>query len=360
MKSNICDRESRAREHYKDFFYYAILLALAAGIFLAIVSWLHICSEACSQGHNYRLYGLSFETFGIPFFAVLFLMQLLSRKIPHLSSFVALSLSGALGAEIMFTYAQKNIIGHWCPVCLGIATSVALAFSFIAYQYLDEMWNNLKNRQGGEVMKGLIKGLFCVCVAMLGFVFSLAGFAKFNQLQAAENNIKESIAFGNLKSHVEVYVFTDWECPSCRKIEPELEKASPEIMKKAALMYVDLPVHPESMNFTPYNLAFMINNKKNYFEIRNILTDLSIKTDSPTDEQVESALSKIGVKYKQLNYSDVAVGIKFFKHVAKQFNVDRTPTVVIVNKDKKKGKKLIGGSEITEENILKAIDSLSN
>jgi protein-disulfide isomerase len=194
---------------------------------------------------------------------------------------------------------------------------------------------------------------------LLGFLFSQFGLAKFNKLQAAEDSIKDKVAFGSLSAPVEVYVFTDWECISCRKVEPVLEKSSPDIMKKARLIYVDLPVHPESMNFTPYNLSFMIHNKPQYFRLRDALTELSTTTQAPTDEQVEALAKKLGVKYKQLNYADVSVGTKYFQHIADQFKVDRTPTVVIVNKDKKKGKKLIGGNEITEDNIMRAIDSLS-
>lgn len=351
----------RTRALTKESILYGLtLLALSAGFILAFVSWLRICSEACSEGHNYRLYGIPFEAVGIPFFGILLLGHVLSIRFPRLSIFVAMGLAGAVGAEIMFTYAQKNIIGHWCPLCLSIAATVFIAFLSVAYEYFDELLNYINSRNKGGVMKGIFKGFMCVFLAFLGFVFSQAGFAKYNQLQAAENEVKDQVAFGNLKSPVEVYVFTDWECPSCRHVEPIIEKASPEIMKKARLIFVDLPVHAESMNFTPYNLSFMIKNKPQYFRLRDALTEMSKGSAAPTDEQVEAAAKKLGVTYDQLNYSDVAVGIKYFKHLAKQFSVDRTPTVVIVNKEKKKGKKLIGGGEITQDNLMKAIDSLQN
>lgn len=339
--------------------FFLTLLVLAFGFILAIASWMRICSEACSQGHQYRLYGYTFETIGIPFFGMLIIAQLLSRRFPSLALFVGASISGAVGAELMFTYAQKYMIGHWCPICLSIAFSIFAAFILLAYQYFSRLLNILNNGQKGEIMRSISKGVMSLLLVAFGFIFSQSGLTKFNQLQAAENSIRDRIAFGNLESPVEVYVFTDWECPSCRKVEPALEKASPQIMKKASILYVDMPIHPESMNFTPYNLSFMIKNKNQYFRLRDELTELSLKTDTPTDEEVEALAKKLGVNYEQLNYSDIATGIKYFKHLAKQFNVDRTPTVVIVNKNQKKGKKLIGGSEITEENILKSIDSLS-
>lgn len=282
-----------------------------------------------------------------------------SKRFKSLESIVAVGISASLGAEIMFTYAQYAIICKWCPICLMVATTVAILFILISIRSINKLVASINNHQNEEIMKNLFKGASCLFIIFLGFFFSFLGFGKFNQLQAAENNIKESIAFGNLKSPIEIYIFTDWECPSCRKIEPMLDTSGPEIMKKARVIFVDLPVHPESMNFTPFNLSFMIKDKKDYLKIRDILTEISLKTDAPTDEQVEAAVKKINVKYEQLNYADVSVGIKYFKHLAKQFNVDRTPTVVIVNKDKKKGKKLIGATEISAVNILNAIEALS-
>lgn len=334
-------------------------IVLSIGFILAIVSWLRICSEACSEGHNYRLYGFTFESIGIPFFGALTLAQLSTPKIPQMNNFVFVALSVGVGAEFMFIYAQKYIIGHWCPICLCVAASVIVAFLLTMYNFVNNAINTLDQRQRRGKMKNFFKFTLSLALVAFGFLFSQAGLAKFDQLQAAEKSIKESIAFGDQSSHVEVYVFTDWECPACRKIESVLERAGPEIMKKAALVYVDMAVHPESTNFTPYNLSFMIKDKPQYFKLREMLTQLSERTTTPSDELVEDGAKKLGVKYEQLHYSDIDMGIKYFQHLAKQFGVDRTPTVVIVNKEKKKGKKLIGGVEITQENILNAIESLS-
>jgi thiol-disulfide isomerase/thioredoxin len=334
------------------------VLAIFSGLALSVMSLMNLCSQACAEGHNYRLYGLRFEYIGIGFFSFLLFVQLLSSKIPSYSSLIFLLIAGALGSEIMFIYAQKYIIGQWCLVCLGIATSVFIAALTITVDYLVELKLFIKNRQKGEFMKSICKAFFFITIATGGFLFSQLGFVKFNQLHAAENSIKDSIAFGNLESPLEVYVFTDWECPSCRKIDPILEEMFPEITKNARLIFVDFVIHPESMNFTPYNLSFMIKDKAQYMKLRDLLTDVSLKTSTPTDQDIEKAIKPLGAKYEQLNYADVAVAIKYFKHVGKQFGVDRTPTVVIVNKNQKKGKKLIGASEITKENITKAIDSL--
>jgi hypothetical protein len=133
---------------------------------------------------------------------------------------------------------------------------------------------------------------------------------------------------------------------------------APAIMQKAKLTFVDEAVHPETLNFTPYNLSFMINNKPQYFALRNALAQLSESTKTPSDEQVEKMAASIGTQYRQLNYSDVALGIKYFKHLVKQLEVEGTPTMVIVNKETKKGKRLAGKSQITEAGVMSTINSM--
>lgn len=271
--------------------------------------------------------------------------------------FVGWAICGAIGSEVMFIYVQKYKIGSWCPVCLSIATSLTIAGVIHFYGYYINFNNSLEREDRGEIMNNVYKGLSGICFFVLGFVVAFGGIAKQNKLQAMENDIKESIAFGNTSSPVEVYVFTDWACGGCRAIEPHLEAMAPKIMKKARLTFVDQEVHPVTLNYIPYNLSFMINNKNNYFQLRRALTKLAQQTKEPTDQQVEELATRVGARYKQLNYADVQVGTKYFERLVKQLNVEGTPTIIIVSRDNKKGKKLEGAEEINEENVMKAIDS---
>lgn len=262
-----------------------------------------------------------------------------------------------LGAEVVFIYVQKYKIGSWCPVCLSIAAALTVAALAYLYGYYKDFKLSLENPDRGPIMINFYKGLTGIGFFCLGFLAAFAGIAKHSPLQAAENSIKENIAFGNPDSKVEVYVFTDWSCPACRSIEPILEEMAPKVMKVARLTFVDNPIHPETLNFTPYNVSFMINNKDKYFQLRNALTTLSEDTKAPTDKQIEAIAAKAGAKYKQLSYSDVALANKYYSHLIKQLDVEGTPTVVVVNKETQKGKKLPGAQKITEENVMKAINA---
>ena len=51
----------------------------------------------------------------------------------------------------------------------------------------------------------------------------------------------------------------------------------PRIMKKAGLMFVDRAIHPETMNYIPYNLSFMINEKKSIFKSVKPFPDFPLK-----------------------------------------------------------------------------------
>lgn len=348
---------TRESPRFSNFLFYLLTLVIIAGFALSVISWLRLCSSTCVEGHNYRIYGFAFETVGFVFFPILTLMHLLSRKYSIFSTLVGWAICGALGAEIMFIYVQKYKIGSWCPVCLSIAGTLAFAGMICLYRYYINLKNSLERENKEEIMNSIYKGFSGICFFVIGFVFAFGGIAKFNKLQAMENEIKNKIAFGNPNSSIEVYVFTDWACGGCRAIEPTLEALAPKIMKKARLSFIDQEVHPITLNYIPYNLSFMINNKSKYLELRRALGKLALQTKEPTDAQVEALASKLGTQYTQLNYADIQMGTKYFEHLVKQLNVEGTPSVVIISKNDKKGKKLEGAEEITEANIMRAIDS---
>lgn len=333
-------------------------LAIIAGFVLTGISWVGLCTEQCAATHYYRLFGLQFQHIGLGFFFGLTTIHFFSRHSRYLKFFAGLMLAGALGAEVMFIIVQKYEIGQWCPVCLGIATAVGIAAISYLFGYSIDLTCKIKEGQKDEIMKSIQRGLGTLTIFLLGFLFAFVGIGKIDHLKAQEMTVREQIAFGNEESEVDVYIFTDWACTACRSLEPEIVKMAPEIMKKARLTFVDYIIHPETLNFIPYNLSFMIHNKDKYFQLRDLLTEISVKTLNPSEDEIAEAAESLGINYEQLNYSVVAAGIKYFKHLSKEFGIRSTPTMVIVNKNEKKGKKLYGSKEITSTNVMKAIDSL--
>lgn len=341
-----------------DWLFLGASIAILAALVLSIISWLEICTIECTEVHFYRYFGMKFEYIGLLFFLPLLIIHVISRWYPAFSTYAGLMLCGAVGNEAYFILVQKYQIGSWCPVCLSIATCVGIAALCYAIKFLNEMITYYQEGQRREFMKTIWKGFAGTSIMVLGFLLAILGIARFDQIAAAENTIKENLFFGDKSSPIEVYIFTDWACPACRSIETVLETSAPEIMKKAKLTFVDFAIHTETLNYSPYNVSFMIKNKGEYFRLREALTKLSINTPTPTDDQIEKLAEKLGIKYVQLNFSDISLSQKYFKQLATQFSVDRTPTIIIINTKTKKGKKLIGAADITEPKIMNAIDSL--
>lgn len=340
------------------FLFIVIALTFFAGLVLSLLSWLEVCTQECSDAHHYQFFELSFGMIGIGYFSALILLHFLSIRRPALCTLTGFIVAGGLGAEIMLIVVQKFVIGKWCPICLSIAGMIALAALSLAAQYLLELDILIRNNMRKKIMQNIWKGISSISIFAIGFILTFFGIGKEDKLQAAQTALEQNLVFGNTKSPVIVYIFTDWQCPACRQAEPAFEKMFPSVIEEAQVVFVDLAIHPESLNFIPYNLSFILRNKPQYMQLRHLLTNISSQTDSPTDEQVEEGASKLGLKYQQLNYSDIVLGIRYFKRLVQEHNVQSTPTVIVTHLNKNIKKKLSGSDSITEANILKAIDSI--
>lgn len=332
-------------QNRKDFWAYIFGgLTILAGIILTVVSALKLCSSSCNDAHNYRLFGLPFEAIGALFFGILALFHLLSLKYPLFLKLNLLLVAGGIGAELYLIYLQESQIGSFCPVCLAIASTLFILG--ITYLYREaSMWN--------------WKRISLIALALsIGTLSTFFGVTKIDQLQAVEDQIKEKIKFGNPSSNIEIYVFTDWACPACRLVEPEIEKVGPKLLNEVRITFVDTVVHPETLNYAPYNLAFMVHNKPQYFRIRDVLNKLSLTTKKPNDQDISKAVAPLGVHYHELPYGDVSMALKYFEGLVDKYKITATPTVAIINPKTKKGKKLSGVQEVTEANIQKAIDAI--
>ena len=200
--------------------------------------------------------------------------------------------------------------------------------------------------------KQFISRLLLLTVAALaGFAVSFVGIKK---PEAAGVDT----ALGKNSSKVEVYVFSDWLCPICIKVEPIIEDAYKTLDKRAKFYFIDKPVHKESMNFMPYHLSFLVNEKPKYIALRKALFELAKTNKNPSLADVQAVITPLGVTYKQLSFMDVSQTMARSQAISTEYKVSGTPTIVIVNSSSKKSKTLVGGKDITAENLLKAVKSL--
>ncbi len=338
------------RLNFKDRAFGVTALALAIGLLLSIGSWFGVCTSRCTAAHLYRFWGFRFESLGILFFTLASFLNILSLRNPKYASLCGVLLAGAFGSELSFIYIQKTVIKIWCPVCLSIAACVACALISNAVQVFS----------GGSMFKNIKKFAIGLICAFLGLIVAMDAVAGPGEGNVQNLSLANEPVFGKKDSPVEVYVITDWLCPACQKIEKDvLQKMYPKMMEEAKIVFIDIAIHPESMNYTPYNLSFMLNNPDKYLALRAMLKEMAKQTSEPTQIQVKNAAAGLGVTYAPLNFVDIDKGLQYFKGIAESFHIDSAPTLVITNRKKLEAKTLEGYG-ITEDAIMNSIRELKN
>jgi protein-disulfide isomerase len=322
--------------------------ALAAGFVLSAVLAAGLCVEACKAVYRWTIFGVKFSWAGIVFFGgALVLFRFRENRLAGWA-FHAL-IYGAWGAEAIFVYVQHSIIRQWCPLCLAIAFLVFAAGIALAAGSSGSGMNLLAGRRA--MAQNLAKTFLIASAVLAGAVVSFLGLG--NPSDARSEAI--SMALGNQDSDIEVYVFTDWFCPACKVAEQEMEKAYPEILKQAKLLFIEHPIHTESLNFLPYNVSFLVREKAKYLEIRKALVRLARTTKEPTPDDVQGAVAPLGVTYRPLNYSDVNAASRYFESIVRAFGVRGTPSVVVRNRKTKNHRLYVGVKDLTEANLRMAV-----
>ena len=337
---------------------YWFAVPFAAAWILSAMSWLGICSDGCEETHLYRLFGIPLSPLGVGYFTICGLAFLTRNRFRFSGFLIPVLLSGALGSEFVLVWMQKYVIGRWCPLCVGVALSVATACVLIALERLPGVAIQIRGGERNLVMKRLAgKTAFVLFAFLAGMGMTAMGLSKPDAF-AAGLSVK-ALAFGDTESGTEVYIVSDWFCPACRVAEPEILKGARNAMPRAKVVFVDYPIHPETFNYIPYNLSFILREKEKYLQIREALATLARKTKEPRPEDVQAAVSPLGVKYVTLNYADVQAGMQYFSAIVKKFKVAGTPTVVVQDARTGKTRTLYGITEITSDNIMKAIAEVS-
>ena len=340
--------------HWRRVFDALVGVFLATALVLSALSWWEVCTTACTEGHKYRFLGYQFEQIGMAFFTVALLVYAASFYAKSMGWLLRLMIFGMTGAEFRFFYIQKYLIGQWCPLCVAIAACIgAIALIFIV-QFWRDMKRAVHAKNRSTFMECVWKGAGSLSALLIGFIVAFTAVAKEEHSFAAA----DSIVFGDKQSPIQVYVFEDWFCPACRKAQPALEKLYPQIMQKAQLIFVDVPIHQDSFNFVPYNLSFLLKNKDKYLLLRHDLQELAEKNSAPTNDDIENLAKKHGAQYSQIGGAQIEQGKTYFKQMTKKFKVENTPTVVVYNPKTNKAKKLVGMSDISKANMLVIIDSM--
>jgi thiol-disulfide isomerase/thioredoxin len=291
---------------------------LASGLCVSIMSLAGICSDACSEAHKYAILKAPVAALGIGFFLVAMAVWWFAQSKVWAQTVFPYVLATAAGAEAGFILFQHLVIGHFCTLCLWVGAVVVVALG--AWIIDNFTFRRTKMKIFSILSSILPKAIICFAA----FLFVLVTLKK----PVEGSNLPDPF-LGSSTGQVEMFVVTDWFCPACQKLEPTIEAAAKEAMKVGRVTFIDFAVHPETFNFSPYNLSFSMYEKTKYLALRKSLGDLARQTKTPTPAEVQAKVTPLNVKLHTLNFNEAMQGVQFYQKIVSTFKVTSTPTVIV-------------------------------
>lgn len=157
-------------------------------------------------------------------------------------------------------------------------------------------------------------------------------------------------SFGEGK--VKVRLYTDYFCPPCAEMEPNLEPVVRELVKEKIinLIFADTPFHRHSSLYARYFL-YAVNEKNGLehalFVRRSLIEAAKKRMDSA--EKIEAILKEKSIKLRPFDPKPVFTALT--NHL-KEDQIDATPSCII-EKDGRKNKYVGAGDIINALNQLK-------
>lgn len=327
----------------------ALLLTVAMAA--TVLSALGICSEACSEAHQYRLFGFEFWQLGLVYLVLLTIIWFFRSRRGWVLALYDLFLLIGNGMELDFIHVQKNLIGHWCPLCLTIAASLAGLMAVRFYESINPKTTEVRMKK--TCMQWLSWGFKKLLVPVFFFVgvcIAVAGVSK------AEPPLPD-VWLGNGKAVAEVYIISDWFCPHCKKVEPEYPRLLAALTKNSKITFVDLPLHQETFNYMPANISLLLNNKSKYLAGRKALAGLAaLKITSPDESLVTKEMIKAGIaNFRMADFYSISRVSSSYGTFIRNSGVNTTPSIVVRNAKTGKKKVLVGVDAFREPVIQQAI-----
>ena len=295
-------------------------IALAL-ISIGIIIFDRFCSGTCSYISG-DLFGLDLRYFGLAFMVVIIILTLVKNDLV-----LIMTLSTGLGVEI-YLVGFQIWFDTFCPYCLAFG-GVLLILFFINFR------------------KTKIKvALLSASISLVCFAFIFNG-----SVTPAFADDSRVPAFGNGK--IQVRLYSDYFCPSCRDLAPEIEKLLSDLVNKNSitLIFIDTPLTKDSPLYVRYFL-YIMNAKKTLdqaFLSRSLLFRAAAEKGTEPEKLLE-ILKKNGVIYNPFEVKPI---FEILNNYIREDKIRSTPTCVILQEGKKNH--FIGKTE-----IIKAIERLNH
>jgi thiol-disulfide isomerase/thioredoxin len=288
----------------------------AIGILVAVLH--NTCHDSCAYLKG-SIFGMALDYIGFFYMGALIIAHLLKKELVFLSL-----LSAGIGGEL-YLLGFQFVKGVYCYYCLAFGAILILLFLF-----------NFERSK---------KVIITVSI-MIGFIiFSLLFEGSVTPVYAEDTPMT---SFG--KGRIEVRIYTDYFCPPCRAVEPQLEPLIRSLMKKKkiTLVFVDTPIHSHTPLYARYFLYALKENRdfNSALHVRSILFEAA-KQDITENEKLDDFLRQKGIKLKLFDTKPVFVTLSSY---LREDAINATPTCIIYANGKKE--------KFTGPDIIKALKGL--
>jgi thiol-disulfide isomerase/thioredoxin len=143
----------------------------------------------------------------------------------------------------------------------------------------------------------------------------------------------------------EVYIFSDYFCPPCQRIEPYMERVLPELLRHdVKILFVDMPVYRATPLYSRYFLysARASGDFARVLEARRVLFDLARTKAVTTDQEIIQELRSHAIEFRLVDTKPV---FDQWRRFIERFDIRSTPTCVVV-KPGQEHKKYTGSDSI--------------
>lgn len=295
-----------------------VLLALVA---VGLEIYYTYCGGSCSYLRG-NLVGIPLQYVGLAFMACVILLNLFKRD-----TLLLALLSAGVGVEA-YLVGFQTWHKTYCLYCLAFGGIVLILF--------------LLNFTSAK------KWLAAVFMALALILFPL--FFEGSLTPSYAEEIPSVPAFGHGKVGVRLY--TDYFCPPCRAIEPDIEPIILDLVKrkKVSVMFIDVPFHDHSTLYAKYYLYAMEGKSEiqSAYAVREVLNEAAERNvDDPL--QVEALLTKKGIAIKPFDPKPI---FDLYTRALTDDRIRSTPACVVEYHDGRK-EKATGKADIMK--VLKAL-----
>ncbi|MCJ8501341.1 DsbA family protein [Desulfatitalea alkaliphila] len=151
---------------------------------------------------------------------------------------------------------------------------------------------------------------------------------------------------------IELFVFADYFCPPCRRVEPHLDKALRDLVPLGVqVTFVDMPFSRMAPLYARYFLyaAKAASSLDGVLHARDVLFQIAKNNGVASDQEMVKALKENEVA---ITYFDVRPLLTRWGEIIQAHNVRSTPTCIIVKPGQEPSR------HVGSEEIPKAIDQL--